>query len=313
VNYDKREDEIILLHSQLEPYFDHLDPVAAGTMNRFARYNTFETANPQLNPGQVPSNTYVAEGRSPSPSPEPGKGQGRVAISGGVCAPVSTKPLTGAVGHYFPKTMKLVAFDDAVGKCTYGAFISIMKEESAEYADLDADDLKLILVSKYVEMMKTHKIQMMNYYKHLSANRSTLIASPQDFIMNSFHYMTHLDLWILAQHFRVPIALIASQIKHPLIENNRGVLVLHGTSETDAFYYVSSSGRTRDVPISYSIVRTNENQMKFSLNQCIDGAFVEQIQAQLATGVVPVADFIAGYVPAVVKKRVGLKAAANDE
>ena len=127
--------------------------------------------------------------------------------------------------------------------------------------------------------------------------------------MNSFHYMTHLDLWILAQHFGVPVALIASQIKHPLIENARPVLVLHGTSQTDAFYYVSSSGRVRDVPISYGIVRTSENQMKFSLTQCTDGAFVEQIQAQLAAGVVPVADFIAGYVPVVVKKRVGLKEA----
>ena len=303
INYDPREDEIILLYSQLEPYFDHLDPIAAGTMNRFARYNTFETANPQLNPGQVPSSNYsnhVAEGRSPSPAPG-------LAPDGGVCVPFSTKPLTGAVAHYFPKTMKLLAFEDAIGNCTFGAFISIMKEESAEYADMDVDDLKRILVSKYVELMKTHKIQMMNYYKHLSANRSTLIASPQDFIMNSFHYMTHLDLWILAQHFRVPVALIASQIKHPLIENERAVLVLHGTSETDAFYYVSSSGRVRNVPISYGIVRTSDNRMKFSLNQCTDGAFVEQIQAQLAAGVVPVADFIAGYVPVVVKKRVGLK------
>jgi hypothetical protein len=304
IKYDRREDEIILLHSQLEPYFEHLGPIAAGIMNRFARYNTFETANPQLNPGQVPSSKYsnhVAEGPS-SPAPESGH-----AISGGVCVPVSTKPLTGAVAHYFPKTMKLLAFDDAIGNCTFGAFISIMKEESAEYADMDVDDLKLILVSNYVELMNTHKIQMMNYYKHLSANRSTLIASPQDFIMNSFHYMTHLDLWILAQHFGVPIVLIASQIKHPLIENERAVLVLHGTSETDTFYYVSSSGRVRDVPISYGIVRTSKNQMKFSLNQCTDGAFVEQIQAQLAAGVVPVAAFIAGYVPAVVKKRVGLK------
>jgi hypothetical protein len=170
------------------------------------------------------------------------------------------------------------------------------------------DDLKLIMVSKYAELMSTHKIQMMNYYKHLTANRSTLVANSQDFIMNSFHYMTHLDLWILAQHFRVPIALIASQVKHPLIENDRAVLVLYGTSETDAFYYVTSSGRMRDVPISYSIVRTERNEMKFSLNQCSDDAFVEQIRTQLAAGVVSVDDFIAGYVP-VVKKRVGLKAA----
>ena len=308
VRYDLHEDEIILLHSQLEHYFEHLEPAAAGIMNRFARYNTFETANPEMNPGEVPSSNYVAEGPSPSPGPVRNKDVETVAISGGVCMPVSTKPLTGAVAHYFPKTMKLLAFEDAIGKCTFGAFISMMKEEKKEYADLDVDDLKLILVSKYAELMSTHKIQMMNYYKHLTANRSTLVANSQDFIMNSFHYMTHLDLWILAQHFRVPIALIASQIKHPLIENDRAVLVLYGTSETDAFYYVTSSGRMRDVPISYSIVRTERNEMKFSLNQCSDDAFVEQIRTQLAAGVVSVDDFIAGYVP-VVKKRVGLKAA----
>jgi hypothetical protein len=307
VRYDLHEDEIILLYSQLEYYFNHLEPIAAGITNRFARYNTFQTANPELNPGEVPSSNYVIEGPS-SPSPAPRRDAEVVAISGGVCVPVSVKPLTGAVAHYFPKTMKVLAFEDAIGKCTFGAFISIMKEENAEYENLDADDLKLILVSKYAELMSTHKIQMMNYYKHLTANRSTLVANSQDFIMNSFHYMNHLDLWILAQHFRVPIVLIASQVKHPLVENNRAALVLYGTSETDAFYYVSSSGRTRDVPISYGIVRSDKNDMKFSLNQCTDDAFVEQIRSQLAAGVIPVANFIASYVH-VVKKRVGLKAA----
>jgi hypothetical protein len=306
VRYDLNEDELILLHSQLEHYFEHLEPAAAGIMNRFARYNTFETSNPDLNPGEIPSSNYVVE--SSSPSPARGRDVETVAISGGVCVPVSVKPLIGALAHYFPKPMKLLSFEDAIGKCTFGAFISIMKEENAEYENMDVDDLKQILVSKYAELMKTHKIQMMNYYKHLTANRSTLVANSQDFIMNSFHYMTHLDLWILAEHFRVPIALIASQVKHPLIENGRAVLVLHGTSETDVFYYVSSSGRIRDVPISYGIVRSDKNEMKFSLNQCTDDAFVEQIRSQLAVGVVPVADFIASYVP-VVKKRVGLKAA----
>jgi hypothetical protein len=59
LKYNLREDEIILLHSQLEHYFEHLEP-SAGTINRFARYNAFDTANPELNPGEIPSNQYVA-------------------------------------------------------------------------------------------------------------------------------------------------------------------------------------------------------------------------------------------------------------
>lgn len=210
--------------------------------------------------------------------------------------------------------MKLLTFENATGECTFEAFLSIMREERAEYADADVRELKNILVGKYAELVRTHKVQMMNYYKHLTANRSVLATNVQNFIMNSFHYMTHLDLWILAQHFRIPIVLIASQTHHPLIENQRGALVLCAPpvnyDANPAFYYVMTMGRSRDVAPMYSIIRTRENEMKIPINQCTNADFVEQVTTQLSVGVGPVADFVAGYVP-VVKKRVGLKAAAN--
>ena len=123
--------------------------------------------------------------------------------------------------------------------------------------------------------------------------------------------MTHLDLWILAQHFQIPIVLIAGQIQYPLIENQQPALVLYANANANAaqFYYVMTMGRTRDVAPMYRIIRTGANEMKFSLGQCANAAFVQQIETQLVRGVVPVADFVAAYVPAVVKKRVGLKAA----
>jgi hypothetical protein len=309
--YDLHDNEIILLHSQLEHYFDHLEP-GAGTMNRFARYNTFDTANPDLNPGEVPSSKYVG-----ALGPDLGlvgpEQMESLEESGRLCAPAAMKSLTGAAARYFPKTANLVAFENASGECTFEAFISIMREERAEYADADVRELKAILVSKYEELMRTHKVQMMNYYKHITANRTALAANAPDFIMNTFHYMTHLDMWILAQHFRIPIVLFSAQIQHPLVENQRACLVLYHDPAKDetnaAFYYVATMGRMRDVAPTYSLVRTGTNEMKFSLVQCTDGAFVEQVAAQLMVGVVPVSEFIAGYVP----KRVALKAANEDQ
>jgi hypothetical protein len=187
-----------------------------------------------------------------------------------------------------------------------------MKEENAAYADIGVRELKAILVSKYGELMRTHKVQMMKYYQHITANRNVLASNVHDFIMNSFHYMTHLDLWILAQHFQIPIVLIAGQIQYPLIENQQPALVLYANANANAnanFYYVMTMGRTRDVAPVYRVIRTGANEMKFSLSQCTNAAFVQQIETQLVRGVVPVADFVAAYVPAVVKKRVGLKAA----
>ena len=317
--YDLHHDEIILLHSQLEHYFDHLEP-DAGTINRFARYNSFDTANPELNPGEVLSSNYVAAtGTTAAGTTAAGTtAAGTTAAAGTAavghfCAPVALKSLAGAAAHYFPKTMKLLTFENAMGECTFEAFLSMMREERAEYADTDVRELKDILVSKYAELVRTHKVQMMNYYKHLTANRSVLATNVQDFIMNSFHYMTHLDLWILAQHFRIPIVLFSA---HPLVENQQPALVLYHDPKTDetnaAFYYVMTMGRNRDVAPMYSIVRTSTNEMKFSLNQCTNADFVEQVIKQLSVGVVSVAAFIAGYVPAV-KRRVPLKAAAADD
>jgi len=297
--YDTYPNEIILLHSQLEPYFDHLEP-GTGSMNPFARYNAFTTANPELNPGEVPSSKYVGDATTEHPG----------ASGGNVCVPVALKPLAGAATHYFPQTMQLLAFDNAGGECTFETFIAIMKEERAEYDDVSVHELKTILVDKYAELARTHKVQLMNYYKHLTANRRVLATNVQDFIMNSFHYMTHLDLWILAQHFRIPVVLFAGHMKYPLIENQQPALVLHhahATDETDetnaAFYYVMTSGRARDVAPGYSIVRTAANVMKFPLSQCTNAALVSEIMKQLVVGVGSVAQFVAEYVP-VVKKRV---------
>ena len=288
--YDAHPHEIILLHSQLEPYFDHLEP-GAGSMNPFARYNAFATANPELNPGETPSSNYV--GAAPS--------------GGNVCAPVELKPLAGAATHYFPPTMQLLAFDNAGGECTFEAFIAIMREERAEYEDVSVRELKDILVDKYDELARTHKVQLMNYYKHLTANRRVLATNVQDFIMNSFHYMTHLDLWILAQRFKIPVVLFAGHMKYPLLENQQPALVLyhaHDPDETNAaFYYVMTSGRARDVAPGYSIVRTAANVMKFPLSQCTNAAIASEIMKQLVVGVGSVSQCIAEYVP-VVKKRV---------
>jgi hypothetical protein len=145
-----------------------------------------------------------------------------------------------------------------------------------------------------------------------------LATNVQDFIMNSFHYMTHLDMWILAQHFRIPVVLFAGHARHPLVENQQPALVLYHatTDEPDEinaeFYYVMTAGRARDVAPGYSIVRTAANVMKFPLSQCTDAALVSEIMKQLVVGVGSVSQFVAEYVP-VVKKRVLKEKDADDE
>ena len=328
IQYNLNDDEIILFHSQLDAYFENLEP-GGGSANRFARYNTFFTANPELNPGEIPSNQYKhvedapATGAAAAATGVGGVGGvGGTGAVGGMCAPVALKPLSGRASvHYFPASMKLLSFENAAGECTFDAFLSMLREEKAEYAEMSVRELKIVLVSKYEELMRTHKVQMMNYYKHLTANRMVLAANAEQFIMNTFHYMTHLDLWILAQHFRIPIVLFSAQQQHPLVENKAPALVLYhdarekqGGPPEDAsnlrFYFVMTLGRMRDVAPAYSIVRNDANETKLSLSQCTNSAFVSEIMKQLMVGVLPVSEFVAAYVPVAVKKRIGLVAAS---
>ena len=217
--------------------------------------------------------------------------------------------------------MKLLSFENAAGECTFEAFLSILWEERTEYVNITVRDLKAILVSKYRDLMRTHRVQLMNYYKHLTANRTVLAAIPDDFIMNTFHYMTHLDLWILAQQFRIPIVLFSAQQQHPLVENRAPALVLYygaadipkDASDVRA-YFVMTLGRLRDVAPVYSIVRNDVNELKFSLSQCTNPAFVAEIMKQTMAFVANpnpemdwVDDFVANYVPAAAAKRIVLK------
>jgi hypothetical protein len=298
IQYDLNPDEIMLFQSQLEAYFDGLEP---GTGN-VARYNTFYTANPALNPGEIPSNQFTNE-------------------AGGTCAAATLKPLTGrASAHYFPASMRLMTFENVEGECTFEAFLSLLREQGDEYADTSVNELKRILALKYTALMKAHKVQMMNYYKHLTANRTILAANAEAFVMNTFHPMTHLDLWILAQHFRLPIVLFSAQVQHPLVENHGNALVLwhDGRVPRDASdvqaYFMMTLGRLRDVAQVYSIVRTGANDMKFSLSQCTNSEFIREIMQQIVfiaanPDADPVTSFISNYAP----RRVALKAAVANE
>ena len=73
-------------------------------------------------------------------------------------------------------------------------------------------------------------------------------------------------------------------------------------------------GRMRDVAPVYSIVRNDVNELKFSLSQCTNPAFVAEIMKQtiaFVANLIPemdwVADFVANYVPAAAVKRIVLK------
>jgi hypothetical protein len=82
-------------------------------------------------------------------------------------------------------------------------------------------------------------------------------------------------------------------------------------------YFVMTLGRQRDVAPSYSVVRTDANDMKLSLSQCTNTnpGFVAEVMKQIMVAAAQppetdfVGEFIANYVPAAANKRVVLKEA----
>lgn len=271
IQYNLNNEEIILFYSQITSYFKNLEPIT-GVVNQFAKHNTFYDVNPSLNANETPSNNYVFHDNEPKE----------------MCQLHTVNPLVKSSAKYFPPSMKLLSYENAEGECTFQVVLSIIHQENSQYSDITVIDLKTILIAKYTELCQTNKVQLVNYYKHLITNRLALIANIETFIMNTFYFMTHLDLWIIAQHFKLPIVLFSAHQHHALIENKLPLLVLSTektvpsplNSKTLNFYYIMTIGRVRDVAPTYSIVTNSSNDIKFSLDQSIQSDFVSEVMKQ---------------------------------
>jgi hypothetical protein len=257
VNYNLNDDEIILFQSLLtQEYFENLIPVPE---NPYINKNTYDTVMPKTTKWTQPYSDVVS-------------------FDTGVLSEECIKPIPKIFKDeqkIFKKNTLEEEFINNTNICSFNLLIRIISLHSNETKQYTTIELKEILIDEYLKLLKKYKMELLHIFKlegkqiihdELEKNISLL----GKIIFNEDYYVTNIDIWILINHFSIPLVLISSK---NLIENNNELFVMNSPSvpvgeTTSGFYFLNVPvDREVDIAPKYKLLFTETREYKISLDK----------------------------------------------
>ena len=219
VNYNLRNDEIILSQSMLmDGYFDNLHPQVE---NKYVKFNTYDTAEPLLT--ELYENIYDAS------------------VDDQVTCTTDIGTLSSEFKKYFTdqKEYHILKFNPNAPLCSFEVILFVLKAEGVRTGNkrletVTVNILRLIILhfynmciqtsqnsdeikEKIVEVLKFYGMTTISeeYYKKIKTHNDDDFIEAIPFLEN--YYLTRLDIWIIANYYKVPIILLYYP-KKPLLE-----------------------------------------------------------------------------------------------
>lgn len=219
VNYNLRNDEIILSQSMLmDGYFDNLHPQVE---NKYVKFNTYDTAEPLLT--ELYENIYDAS------------------VDDQVTCTTDIATLSSEFKKYFTeqKEYHILKFNPNAPLCSFEVILFVLKNEGIRTGNkkletVTVNILRLIILhfynmciqtsqnsdeikEKIVEVLKFYGMTTISeeYYKKIKTHNDDDFIEAIPFLEN--YYLTRLDIWIIANYYKVPIILLYYP-KKPLLE-----------------------------------------------------------------------------------------------
>jgi hypothetical protein len=256
VNYNLYDDEIILFQSLLtQEYFENLIPVPE---NPYINNNTYDTVMPKTTKWSQPYSDVV--------SFDTGTTQLLECI----------KPIPKIYKDdqkLFKKNILEEEFINNSNSCSFNLLIRMISLDSNETKKYTTIELKEILVDEYFKLLKKYKQELLHIFKlegkqriseELEKNTSLL----GKIIFNEDYYVTNIDVWILINHFSIPLVLISSK---NLIENKNEIFVMNSPTMDAAsagFYFVNVPvDRGVDIAPIYKLLFTETREYKIPLDK----------------------------------------------
>jgi hypothetical protein len=295
VEYKVNEDEIILPESILEDdgdgssYFDDLD---RKQVNRYVKHNSYEEAQPQLT--EKYPNTYEFDELRKVELKKPKER----------CIEEVKSSVTGSFSKYFKGCQEEVY--KMLPSCGFELLLRIY----TDYYNGDTisvDDMKLVLVDKYIRLIKKYGNEKILRYILKDQGKEMLTrevlagnVSIKQMIFSKEYYVTNMDIILLCEYYELPVVIMANrrllELKDWLLSNVLGVKVEPVTKENKEllkddkykhnrkiwmvrnkprpfYYFVKQYGIRRNEVLKYSIVVKNNNIriMKESIGKSLYG------------------------------------------
>ena len=301
INYNLKDDEIIILESLLfEDYFDDVD---LQQNNRYITSNAYDTAMPLES--QVYSNQDNLDNyRDEHGEMEKGKGDHEDKDES-KCSPPTKSNITGKWKLAFMDKSQDIVFSNDPPQCTFDIILILLKHNDASHSMITKNDIidalrilyRKLGVENYNKILQIWKSQGKSGFARKVYNKETTIDAV---IQSKQYYATNIDIWILAEHYNLPIIFYASS---SLLENGESLLVANDTKE-EAFYFIKSPSVTINYKPKYRLVVSGSGKAKIPITE-----ISQQIQSKIKSSITEniLDTFIKEFDLEYVKKRVPKK------
>ena len=246
VQYNLREDEIILLQSLLtQEYFEGLVPVV---INKYVTNNSYDEVEPVIT--QLYDNSFKLPTN----------------VTGINCKTILNKIKSDVWSKCFPKAYKELSYGDNV-YCTFQCIIDIIEKTTKQVKSIS--DIKHELYKEYkIHSDNTHQnkivdILILEGKKTLGDQVKAETLLFDDFIYASNYFLTPLDLWVLVNKYQIPTIFISSK---NILQTNYANRTFVGYSNPDymneKYVFIVIPGlKNEQVPEFKLIVNENNNYL----------------------------------------------------
>jgi hypothetical protein len=259
IKYNLRDDEIIVLQDLLnQEFFENLIP---SEINKYAKYNTFDTANPIITKAYT-NEVQLDEIINPYHLRDCVKSKPEVILD------IYWR-------NCFPDDYKEIEYINS-NYCSLYLLIDIVKEFKNE--ELTIEDIKEDLINQYSELTDNYTdvdridkiVQVLLEEAQIDARQlEDRSMSFEEMISNNGFVAVNFDLWILLSYYKIPSIFISSDNIH-LTRYNSKSFISYDDGKTDHFFFIFAPAmyRRRDVgalPI-YKTIINDKNKMSIKIS-----------------------------------------------
>ena len=242
IGYKLNEDEIILLQSLIDGYFDDL---TVEEDNKYIKYNTYDTVEPYKT--QTYSNVVSNEGEI---------------IEETKCEKKVHK-LNRSRGNLwrkeFPSGSNEIEFSNNTANCTFKIIVEIYNKENKD-ENITVENLRSILSIEYSKLYEKDRKKILHILK--KQGKPKLIkqlemneVSIADLIMNDTYFLSVIDIWILADKLKLPIVLFKSS---KFVETDTDIIVCYNHEEKYYNFIKVPGIKVNELP-SYKLIEKADN------------------------------------------------------
>jgi len=278
LKYNLRDNEIILLHSQLTQ--DYFDDMIIAYNNPYIKYNTYDDTQPII----TQSYTNVVEKQKIIENDEQQY----------QCKKPTITTINGKWKSLLPVNSRELIFNDEQHICSFDIILTLIKQIDSKNR-ITHLELKEILATEYNKLYEKNATKILailtsqgkgNMSKKLMNGELTI----ESMIINEEYYATNIDIWILAVKFNVPIIFISST---KLIENDKHLLVAN-PDKSDTYFFIKSPGVRKDNIPQYRLMISPSNNSQIQITELNTDLQVEIRENKINNAL---AEFIENFIP----------------